>query len=292
MIEASSNKWKAWSILILLSLVWGGSFILIKKALLAFTPYEVGALRIGISVVAFLPFFIKDFSKIPWDKWPFLLLIGMAGTGFPCFLYPLAETQLSSSATGILNSLTPLFALIIGALFFKSKIESNKLLGVALGFVGAGMLVWFSNGAESTGLNIYALLVIFATICYAISVNTVKAYFQNVDPIIISATAFVMIGLPAIVYLLFQGTLSKVTTVEDGWFSLGAVTILALFGTFLASILFYRLVQMTNVVFSSAVAYLIPIVAIFFGVLDGEPFSIMHLIGMVLILFGVYLSKE
>lgn len=291
--QATDNKpnLTAWSLLILLSIVWGSSFILIKKALFAFTPLEVGALRISISVVAFLPFFIRDFKQIPWKKWPYLLLVGVAGTGIPAFLYPIAETQLSSSVTGILNSLTPLFALLIGILFFGGRLESNKFLGVLLGLIGAGILVWFSNGEGEGGLNGYALLVIFATICYATSVNAVKAYFQDLDAITLSATAFALIGLPALVYLLVQGTFVKIPTVEHGWYSFGAVSILAIFGTVIASILFYKLVQMTNVVFSATVAYLIPIIAIILGVFDEEYFSMMHLAGMASILIGVYLSR-
>ncbi len=291
-ITDSKPNLTAWFLLILLSIVWGSSFILIKKALIAFSPLEVGALRISISVVAFLPFFIKDFKQIPWKKWPLLLLVGLTGTGIPAFLYPIAETQLSSSVTGILNSLTPLFALLIGILFFGGRLESNKFVGVLLGLFGAAILVWFSNGeGEGGGLNGYAMLVIFATICYATSVNTVKANFQDLDAITLSAAAFALIGSPALVYLLMQGTFTKIPVVENGWYCFGAVCVLALLGTVIASILFYKLLQMTNVVFSATVAYLIPVVAILLGVFDGEYFSMMHLAGMASILIGVYLSR-
>lgn len=283
----------AWAVLFLLALVWGSSFILIKKSLLAFTAFEVGALRIGISFLAFIPLLIYRWKDIPWNKWIPLLVIGMAGTGIPAFLYPIAETQLSSSIVGVLNSLTPLFAVIFGVLFFGVKVVRNQYIGVLIGMSGAVLLILLSsNSSEGVTINAYALIVVLGTMLYATSVNTVKKYFQDLDPMTLSASAFVFIGLPAIAYLLYCGTLTKALTSEHGMVSMVAVLVLSLVGTVAATVLFYKLVQMTNVVFSTAVAYMIPVVAILFGVLDGEPFSRLILVGMGLILTGVYFTRK
>jgi len=282
----------AWFLLILLSIVWGSSFILIKKSLLAFTAFEVGALRIAISFIAFLPLLIIRRHQIPWKKWLPLVVIGMAGTGIPAFLYPIAETRLSSSVVGVLNSLTPLFAVIFAMLFFGAKILRNQIIGVLIGICGAALLILLTRSPESTTINVYALLVVLGTMLYATSVNMVKKHFQDLDANTLSAAAFIFIGIPAIGYILYAGTLSKIQTSEHGLLSLGAVTVLALVGTVAATILFYKMVQMTNVVFSTTVAYLIPVVAILFGVLDGEPFSWMIGFGLALILIGVYFTRR
>jgi len=287
-----SGSVQAWFVLLLLSVVWGSSFILIKKSLLAFTAYEVGALRMGISFLAFLPLLIIRRKEIPWDQWKPLMVIGLAGTTIPAFLYPIAETQLSSSVVGVLNSLTPLFAVTFGVLFFKAQVVKNQMIGVFIGMTGAVLLILLSKSTENASINAYAFLVVLGTMLYALSVNTVKKYFQDLDPNILSASVFVFVGVPAVAYLLFNGTLWKVQTSEFGLLSLSAVLILSLVGTVAATVLFYKLVQMTNVVFSTAVAYLIPGVAILFGVLDGEPFSLMILIGMTLILIGVYFTRR
>ncbi len=282
----------AWFLLLLLALVWGSSFILIKKSLLAFTALEVGALRIGISFLAFIPLLISRWQEIPWERWIPLLVIGMAGTGIPAFLYPIAETQLSSSVVGVLNSLTPLFAVVFGILFFGVKVVRNQYIGVFIGMTGAILLILLGNPSENTIINSYALLVVLGTMLYATSVNTVKKYFQDLNSTTLSATGFLFTGLPAIGYILFNGTLHKAVEHEHGLLSIGAVLILSLVGTVAATVLFYKMVQMTNVVFSTSVAYMIPVIAILLGVLDGEPFSWLILVGMGLILTGVYFTRR
>jgi len=291
-MTAKNASGYAWFLLLLLAFVWGSSFILIKKSLLAFTAFEVGALRVAISFIAFLPLLIIRRREIPWNQWLPLLVIGLAGTGIPAFLYPIAETRLSSSVVGVLNSLTPLFAVIFGVLFFGARIVRNQYIGVFIGMSGAVLLILLTRSPDSASINSYALLVVLATTLYATSVNVVKKYFQELDPNILSGAVFIFIGLPAICYVLYCGTLGKVLSSEHGLLSLGSVLILSLVGTVAATVLFYRLVQLTNVVFSTAVAYLIPVVAILFGVLDGEPFSWLIVIGMVLILIGVYFTRK
>ena len=278
--------------LLLLSLVWGSSFILIKKGLLAFTPMQVASLRIGIAGLAFLPFFIYNFKKIDWSKTRELLIVGFAGSAFPALLFSIAQTEVSSSVAGVLNSLTPLFVLIQGVLFYGLVLTKEKLIGVILGFLGASFLILFGKSIASDGNQWYGLFLVMATFCYALSVNTVQKHFQNISAINLSAAAYCLVAPLGLIYLYFTDFVEVVQTHEHGMTSLGAITILSLASTVIASIIFFRLVQMTSALFASMVAYLIPLVALGFGFFDGEQVTIYHFIGMAMILFGVYITKK
>ncbi len=193
--------------------------------------------------------------------------------------------------TGLLSSLTPLFTLLQAFLIFKMPFAWNKLAGVTLGLVGAAFLVYLGQQESSQNIS-YAGLVIIATFLYAYSSNTVKAHLQDMNPLTLSSVAFVLVAPPALIYLFSTDFIQVVQEHPVGWVSLGYVAVLALAGTVLASFLFFWLVQLTNPVFASSVSYLIPIVALGWGALDGEIITLFHLLGMILILIGVYLSRR
>ncbi len=281
----------SWGILLLLSLVWGSSYILIKKSLVAFTPIQVGCLRLSISAIAFLPIFLLHFRKIDWSKLKYLLLVGICGSGLPAVLFPFAQTEISSSVAGTLSSLTPLFTLIIGALFFKAVAAWSKLSGILVGLMGAILLIAFGQNVGIEGNLWYGLFILIGCVCYAISTNVVKEHLQEMSAYKISAVAFFIIGVPSLIYLLTTNIMEVIQTHEHGWTSLGTVTILALGGTLLATVLFFKLVQLTNPLFASLVSYLIPMIAMLLGAFDGEQITVLHLFGMSLILAGVYLTK-
>ena len=283
---------QSWLTLVLLGLVWGSSYILIKKGLVAYSPVQLACLRITISALAFFPFFILNWKKIDWSKLRFLLIVGFMGSGVPAFLFAFAQTELSSSMAGVLSSLTPLFTLSLGILIFGRPLIWAKVFGVLIGLAGAVLLILFGSEAGVEGKIGYGLLVVVGCVCYATSVNTVETYLPDMSSITISAVAFVLIGVPAVVYLFLTDFTKVLQSHPDAWASLGYITILALFGTVLASILFFKLVHMTSAVFSSTVSYLIPLVAILWGLLDGEVIGIFHLLGMGLILLGVYMSRK
>lgn len=278
--------------LILLSLVWGSSFILIKKGLLAFSPLQVASLRIGIAGLAFLPFFILHFKKIDWSKTLQLFTVGFAGSAFPAVLFSIAQTEVSSSLAGVLNSLTPLFVLIQGVLFYGLVLTRDKIIGVILGLIGAAFLILFGKDMASDGNQWYALFLVMGTFSYAVSVNTVQKYFQDISALDLSAAAYCLVAPFGIIYLFYSDFFEVAQTHPDAMTSLGAITILSLAGTVIASIIFFKLVQMTSALFASMVAYLIPIIALGFGVFDGEQITIFHFFGMAMILFGVYITKR
>jgi drug/metabolite transporter (DMT)-like permease len=283
---------KAWLTLLFLSIIWGTSFILIKKALITFTPVQVAILRIAIAGIAFSPFFFYHIRRLEWHRWKFYIVIALTGSGIPAVLYATAQTKMTSATAGILNTLTPIFALIIGVLVFKNKIQKRQLLGITLGFLGACNLILLDSSASGQkGSVLYGLLIVLGSLCYGANVNLVKAYFQKVRPIELSSFAFFLLGIPAILILPFTDIPYLVVNDPHGIESLSYLVILALFSTVFALVIFYRLVQQTDAVFGSSVAYLIPIVALFWGLLDGEPLGLMHFVLLVIILIGVYLGR-
>ena len=282
----------AWITLIFLSIVWGSSFILIKYGLVYFKPMQVGALRVLISSVAFVPICIYHWKKIDWSLWPFYLLVGFCGSGIPSFLFPLAQQELSSSIAGILNSLTPLFTLLIGSLIFGAIVSKYKVVGVIVGLVGAVILTVMGESLEINSSAFYGLFIVAATLCYGLSVNVVKEKLNHLNPTLLSSLAFTFLVPFAIVLFFTTGTWEAIMTTPESWKGLSYIAVLSLLGTFLASILFYRMVQKTNAVFGASVTYLIPIISLAWGILDGELFSVFHILGMMLILVGVYLSRK
>jgi len=291
--EDTSIAWKSWAILITLSLIWGSSYILIKKGLVVYTSTQVACLRLSISALSFLPIVLYRWKRVDWTRWRYLLIVGLTGTAIPAFMFAIAQTQISSSIAGVLNSLTPLFTLVLGILLFKSTTPWVKVLGVLIGLAGAALLILMGKEAGIQGNPWYGLLVIVGCICYAISSNTVGSFLRDMSSITISATSFCMVGIPAIFYLFFATDFTAVITQDEGApLALGYIVILALFGTVLASIIFFKLVQWTTPVFASMISYIVPAVALGWGFFDGEPITLLHFVGMGLILSGVYLVKN
>ncbi len=285
--------WKAWLTLALLSIIWGSSFILIKRSLVAFDGVQVGCLRISISALAFLPVLLLHLRRIDWSRWRYFLLVGLTGSGIPGFMFAIAQTEISSATAGVLNSLTPLFTLFIGVLFFGALFSWSKLSGILVGLAGASLLILMNSQQDLGGNPWYALLVIIATLCYGTSGNTVGRYLRDVPSRLISAVSFSMVGIPVSIYL-FSRTdfLHRMTNEPAAWASLGYVSILSLVGTVAATVIFFQLIQRTSPVFGSTVAYLIPIVASLWGVLDGEAIGWFHWVGLLLILSGIYLARR
>ncbi len=279
-------------ILGVLSLVWGSSFILIKKALIAFHPFDLACMRLAVSALAFTPVIIYHRKRIPWTRWKLFLTVGLCGSGIPAFMYFLAQTNINSMVSGLLNSLTPIWTLIIGIMVFKNPMDKYKTIGVTIGFIGAASLMIFGEREGSNSNLWYGLFIVVGTLCYGMSGNLVKHYLQDIDSIIISATSFFLVGVPALIMLILHGTIFDVVYSTQVIYSFGALLLLSLIGTVLATIIFYKLIQETNAVFGSSVAYIMPLVAIFWGFIDGEPLGIVVMISMTLILTGVYLIKK
>ena len=285
------QDWRPYAILLLLALVWGSSYILIKKSLVAFSNVQVAYLRVAITGFTFLPFLLYHWSKVNWKKWPYLVIVGFTGTAIPAWLFATAQTKIDSSLAGILSTLTPLMTVLVALVIFQQKIRRDRILGILVGLAGAIALFAFQPGGLSGELGA-SLLVVLAAFCYALSSNTVGTYLKDMSALVLSSASFVIVGIPAAALLLTTNFGEVLQTHPHGWKSLAAVSFLALAGTVMASIFFFQLVKMRDAVFASVVSYLIPVIAIGWGVYDGESVTIYQIMGMVLILCGVFLSRK
>lgn len=277
--------WKGWIVFILLAFVWGGSFILIKKGLIHFQPAEVGALRIALSAMAFIPLFFLLKIPFPKGKVGIVTLVVLTGNGIPAFLYAIAQTKLGSAVTGVLNSLTPIFSLLIGTFFFAVPFKRNYMVGLLLGCAGIAVLM---VGEQDWRISSYVFFVIVATVCYGLSANLVKTYCQDIHPVALTAVGFALLGSLATGILGFSGTFQKIMTAEVWQVSMPSMLALALICTVFANILFYWLIQRTSAVFGSAIAYAIPCMALVWGSLDGESITWFQIAGFGFIIAAVY----
>jgi drug/metabolite transporter (DMT)-like permease len=284
---------KKWVFLFLLALIWGSSFILIKKSLIGLSPMQLGSLRIIITgFILFIAGFnsFKNLSKST-IKW--IALSGFLGTFFPAFLFAFAETEIDSAIASILNSIVPINTILFGFLAFNILSTKRQIIGVLIGFTGAILLI--SNGAAiNPNQNYwYALLVIIATVMYAFNINIIKRHLQNISPLTIAVGNFTVIIIPAFLVLIYSGFFTQ-QVLQGPNFSISIfyVFLLSLFGTAIAKVLFNNLVQISTPVFASSVTYIMPIVAVFWGLLDNEVFSFWQGIATLIILGGVYLANS
>ena len=287
---------KNWGLLTVLALIWGSSFILIKRGLEVFSPGEVGAYRIVAAATFLLPLSLPRIKFLTSEQAQNLILIGLLGSFIPAFLFPTAQTRLSSSLTGVLNALTPLFVVIIGALFFRSKITRRNALGLVIAFIGVLILITLKEGSgldSFTGINGYAFFVILACICYGFNLHLIKSRFDSLKSIEITAISLLMVLPLALVYLMAGTDFSYKLVTHDGALrALGYVTLLGVMGTAIALILFNIMVKTASPIFASSVTYLIPVVAIFWGVLDGEVLLFGHYLGIAAVILGVWVGNR
>lgn len=283
----------AWAILLALSLVWGSSFILMKKGMIAFSSDEVAALRISMASLVLLPWFIKNFRPAYRARLKALVLTGLFGSLIPAFLFTYSETYISSALAGMLNALTPVFTVILAVLWLKIRVSGRQVLGLVTGLVAACALVCFDK-SENTFKNIqYSLLVVLATICYAVSVNVIRKYLLELKPLGTTAWAFALMGPLALGYLFgFSDFLPHLQSHPQALSSLGFTAILAIVGSALSVIAYNYLINTAGPVFASSCTYLIPIVALFWGLLDGERVNFSQILCIVLLMTGVYLLNR
>ena len=282
-----------WIYLLMLSVIWGSSFILIKKSLLGLTAYQLGALRTIITGILLLAFGFNKLKTIPKSKWKWLFLSGMLGSFIPAFFFAIAETEIDSAVTSILNSLVPLNTILLGFAVFRITSTKRQVLGVVIGFIGTAILILKGSELNPNQNYLYAGFVIASTVMYAANVNIIKRYLQDVKPLAIATGNYVFIVLPALIVLLFSDFFTAETFSNPALpKALMYICILALFGTALAKIIFFKLVQLSTPVFASSVTFIMPIVALTWGILDGEAFSLIQGIAALLILVGVYLSHK
>lgn len=286
------NKKLRWIYLIVLSIIWGSSFILMKRALLGLTPIQVGALRILITAAFLLFIGFKRLLKIKKRHWYYLTLNGFAGTFFPAFLFAYAIEKIDSSIASILNSLTPLNTLILGALIFGFGFKKRQLIGVLIGLVGTVLLILKGAELNPNQDYFYASFILISSVGYALNVNILKKYLHDLDALSITVANFFLLIIPTLLVLWFTNFFQTFEVNDASTAAILYLIILSVLGTGIAKIMFNRLIQISNPIFSSSVTYLIPIVAITWGIFDGERITFMQFGSGFIILFGVYLVNR
>lgn len=281
-----------WLIFIALSIIWGSSFVLMKEGLVSLSPYQVASLRIVFSGVVLLPTALKFFRHVPKDKIFIIFLSGLLGSLLPAYLFCIAEEGIDSALAGTLNSLTPIFVIITGALIFKSKTSANKVLGIIVSFTGSILLLLSKGHMQENQNLLYISYVVLATIFYGINVNMVHRYLHNIGSLQIAAVALTLNAVPALIVLAATGYFSLPLTEKGVLLSTGAAAVLGIMGTAVASVIFYMLVKRAGAVFASMVTYGIPVVAIIWGVIYKEDVGWKQVLCLALILAGVYVANR
>ncbi len=276
-----------------MSLVWGSSFILIKKGLIGLTPLQLGSFRILFAAVFLVIVGFKQIKNLKKHQWKWIIISGFLGSFFPAYLFAFAETEIDSAIASILNATTPLLTLIVGVLFFRIIFTQNKATGVIVGLLGTAGLI-FSGAKINPDQNyLYSGLVILASACYAVNVNIVKKYMYNISALGIAAGNFFVLLIPSVVVLLATGfSVEQVFANPEVKLSVLYVVILGIIGTGIALIIFNKLIQISDPVFSTSVTYTIPVVGLLWGFIDGEVFSYLQLTSAVVILLGVFIVNK
>lgn len=290
---AGAPPLKAWLLLLLLALIWGSSFMLIKIGLTELYPTQLAALRIASAGFVLLPFLLHRFKTVRPHHWLKLVSVGFVGSFIPAILFATAQTKLPSGVTGVLNTFTPLATLLIGIILFQQKFVARQLIGLLIGLVGTLILIT-ATGNDQLEFNAFALLVIGATICYGMNLNLIKHRIPDLGALTITGVSLFLVAPPALLYLLL-GTpfVAQLNSGSEAFLhAVGAVLVLGTIGTAMALVLFNTVVKMADTTFTSSVTYIIPIVALMLGVLDGEPFLLGHGVGLVAILAGVFISNR
>ena len=282
--------YKHYLFLVILSMIWGSSFILMKRSLESFTALEVASLRIFIAFVSLLPFIFNDLSKLRKSQIVPLIIVGFLGNALPALLFTLSQEWLNSSFVGTLNSLTPIFTLLFGWFFFKNDFSLPKFYGVLIGLFGS-ILLFLSGSTIQSDISFPVIYVIIATMCYAISINVIREKLDTLPSIAITSISFLFIGPIAGIFVGNIDLISILNT-DTGFVSFNYIVLLSLVCTSFPVILFNILVKETSSVFASSVTYLIPVVAIFWGFLDNELIKFSHFLAMAIILLGIYLVND
>jgi drug/metabolite transporter (DMT)-like permease len=283
------NTVRNWLLLVLIGTIWGSSFILMKKGLIVFSATQIAALRMGLAWLVTLPFLLPRFGQISKKEWLVLLSVGLFGNGLPAFLFATAQTKIDSSLAGMLNSLVPILTMIFGLALFGLRTWFLQVVGLFIGFLGAILLIVMPGGID--GFKPEALLVVVASMCYAFNLNMVRKFLPTMPSMVITAGSFLWIGPACLIYLFNTDFVARLDY-DHALQSFGAIAILAVVGTTVAVLMFNKLIQSGGALFASMVTYIVPIVAIIWGVLDGEKVSAWSISGVFVILAGVYLVNK
>ena len=280
-------------VLFIIAITWGSSFILIKKTLPVFDPFQIGAFRAGISGLLLSFLGIPALRKMSKKDVFWIALSGLFGNFLVVFIFPFAQREVSSSLAGIINALDPIFTLIIGAILFGIRNKAIQYLGAIIGFAGALVLVYTSGEDSSSNHYFYIGILIIGAALYAISALIVEKKLMHISSIDLASSIYTFWMLPSLLILAFSGFFTEIDFTQSKTLeSLGYLVFLTVISTTLVMFLFFKLVQDTSAVFASTISLLLPVVAVIWGILDGEKFTLWYALGGLLVLIGVYFIRD
>ena len=283
---------KKWFYLAILSLIWGSSFILIKKGLVGLNSVQLASLRMIFAASVIYIYSYNSIKKIPKKSWKWIVITAYLGTFFPVYLISYGQTEIESGLASIITTVTPINTLIIGIIFFSLTFSIKQLLGLFIGLVGAVLLLYEASETNLNSNIYFSFFIYLTTVGYAASVNLIKKYLTNIPPEAVTAGIFLSISPPAIIVLYFSDFTDL--NFQDPLIlkSIFFVLVLGVFGSAIAQTLFNKFVKISSPIFASAVTYTMPVVAIFWALIDGEILSIMQFFATTIILIGVYLVNK
>ncbi|RYY67924.1 MAG: DMT family transporter [Chitinophagaceae bacterium] len=288
----NNNNPLNWLLFILLSFIWGSSFILMKAGMMGLSAFQVASIRIISAGIVLLPVAIMSIRLIPKKQMFLVFMSGALGSLIPAYLFCVAEQKVDSALAGVLNSLTPIFVIIAGAMFFNARIAANKVIGILIALSGSVLLFLFQPNFSNNSNVIHISYIILATALYGYNVNMVHKHLKHIPSIRIAAVALMLNAIPAFVVLFLTGYFSKDILSQEILIATGYSAILGIFGTAVATILFYMLLKRAGSIFASMVTYGIPIVAIFWGIIYNEEVGWKQVLGMAVILIGVFVANK
>ena len=281
-----------WIYLILLSFIWGSSFLFIKKALVGFSPIQLGSLRIIFAALFLFLFGFKSLQSLSIKDWKWIAIAGFLSSFFPPLFFAMAQTQIDSGITSIINSIAPLGTTLVGIWLFKLTITKRQILGVIVGLLGTILLIVVSMEFSPEQNYAYAIFIILSALGYAFNINIIKKHLSHLTPLAVATASFGVVIIPALGMAIFAGVFSLNVQEIEVQKAFGYVFVLAFLGTAIANIMFNKLIQISSPVFAASVTYTIPLVAIFLAILDGEKISVFQIIGGLIIVFGVWLVNK
>lgn len=280
-----------WILFIALAVIWGSSFILMKLGIETFSPIQVASIRIIASAIVLFPLGLNGFKILNRSQIGYSFASGFLGSFFPAYLFCYAEVKVDSALAGTLNSLTPVFVILIGVIFYKLKLNLVKVLGVAVALFGSVLLLLSKNGFQGFEFPLHTGMIILATVFYGWNVHLVNRHLKELNSLHVVSIALLGCSLPALLLLWWEGF--PVLSTQIAFLkSFAASVVLGIFGTALASVLFYKLIKGAGVIFSSMVTYTLPVIAIFWGIALGEKIGLIEIICLLIILLGVYLANK
>lgn len=283
---------KKWFYLILLSFIWGSSFLLIKKALIGFTALQLGGLRIVFASLVLFLFGFRNLATIKLKDWKWLVIAGFTSSFFPPFLFAIAQTQLDSGITSIFNSIVPLMTSLVGIALFGAIITKLQVLGVFIGLFGTIALIVAGMEFTPDQNYWYAIFIFLSALGYAFNINIIKRHLSHLGPLAITTASFAVAFVPAIFLVIYSGFFSEISENVEMHNVIWYLLALAIIGTAWANILFNKLIHISSPVFAASVTYTIPLIAVLLGVWDGENINVYQLLGGAIILFGVWLVNK